>query len=197
MKKDIYIGLLTPWGVPLLEKTLQNWSDVDINKFMELHNFIVYSSMQETKGRYHFKLIRNNTYLALEEQIKKTNEVTNKLKNITLQGVWTDQKQHITLDGVFSTRSSFINMHNYIKDAEEEVLIINDSNSSNTVLHLTGITPYIILFFDKERKFKGASYSIQNGDGDFRINTSYRYILFVKHPHEINLDSVLYLNFRY
>ena len=47
MKKDIYIELLTPWGVPLIEKTLQNWSDVDINRFMELHRLRAYSSKAE------------------------------------------------------------------------------------------------------------------------------------------------------
>jgi hypothetical protein len=73
MKKDIYIELLTPWGVPLIEKTLQNWSDVDINRFMELHRLRVYSSKAESNGSYYFQLIRTSTYLALHEEIEKKN----------------------------------------------------------------------------------------------------------------------------
>jgi hypothetical protein len=93
MTKDIYMGLLSPWGKPLLEKTLENWSDVDINEFIEWHQFYVYSFKQESKGRYDFKLIRKNTYLALRDQIKKTNTEVNKLKNIALIGWWTNQQR--------------------------------------------------------------------------------------------------------
>ena len=195
MTKDIYIGLLTPWGKPLLEKTLQNWSDVDINEFMEWHQFYVYSSKQESKGRYDFKLIRKNTYLALRDQIKKTNTEVNKFKHITLIGWFTSQKQKLSLDHSFTVQTSFIDMQKYLKDQEEEILIINESNSQNTIIDLTGITPYIILFFDDLMRFTGASYSLQKGNATFRISTPFTYYLFVRHPHEINLEEVRFLSF--
>jgi len=193
MKKDIYIGLMTPWGIPLIEKTLKNWSDVDINDFMELHHFYVYSSKQETKGRYHFKLVRNNTYLALKDQIEKTNHEVGQQKTITLLGHWIGEEQQITLDASFTVNTSFVDMQKYLKDDEEEVLLINESASKQTIINLTGITPYILLFFDDELKFKGASYSIQHTNGDFRITTAHKYYLFVRVPYDINLDQVRYL----
>lgn len=195
MTKDIYIGLLTPWGKPLLEKTLQNWSDVDINEFMEWHQVYVYSSKQESKGRYDFKLIRKNTYLALRDQIKKINTEVNKLKNITLFGWFTYQQQKLSLYHSFTLKTSFIDMQKYLRDNEEEILIVNESESNNTIIDLTNITPYIILFFDDLLRFTGATYSLQNGNGVFRISTPFKYYLFVRHPHEINLEEVRVLSF--
>ena len=195
MTKDIYMGLLSPWGKPLLEKTLENWSDVDINEFIEWHQFYVYSSKQESKGRYDFKLIRKNTYLALRDQIKKTNTEVNKLKNITLIGWWTNQQQKISLDHSFTLDTPFIDMKKYLRDNEEEILIVNENTSKNTLIDLTHITPYIILFFDDLLRYTGSTYSLQNGNAPFRITTPFKYYLFVRHPHEINLEEVRFISF--
>ena len=195
MTKDIYMGLLSPWGKPLLEKTLENWSDVDINEFIEWHQFYVYSSKQESKGRYDFKLIRKNTYLALRDQIKKTNTEVNKLKNITLIGWWTNQQQKLSLDHSFTLDTPFIDMKKYLRDNEEEILIVNANTSKNTLIDLTHITPYIILFFDDLLRYTGSTYSLQNGNAPFRITTPFKYYLFVRHPHEINLEEVRFISF--
>lgn len=48
IKKDIIIGIITPWGVPLMSKKLENWSDVDINGFMSIH----YISVRTSKDNY-------------------------------------------------------------------------------------------------------------------------------------------------
>ena len=195
MTKDIYMGLLSPWGKPLLEKTLENWSDVDINEFIEWHQFYVYSSKQESKGRYDFKLIRKNTYLALRDQIKKTNTEVNKLKNITLIGWGTNQQQKLSLDHSFTLDTPFIDMKKYLRDNEEEILIVNENTSKNTLIDLTHITPYIILFFDDLLRYTGSTYSLQNGNAPFRITTPFKYYLFVRHPHEINLEEVRFISF--
>ena len=195
MTKDIYMGLLSPWGKPLLEKTLENWSDVDINEFIEWHQFYVYSSKQESKGRYDFKLIRKNTYLALRDQIKKTNTEVNKLRNITLIGWWTNQQQKLSLDHSFTLDTPFIDMKKYLRDNEEEILIVNENTSKNTLIDLTHITPYIILFFDDLLRYTGSTYSLQNGNAPFRITTPFKYYLFVRHPHEINLEEVRFISF--
>ena len=195
MTKDIYMGLLSPWGKPLLEKTLENWSDVDINEFIEWHQFYVYSSKQESKGRYDFKLIRKNTYLALRDQIKKTNTEVNKLKNITLIGWWTNQQRKLSLDHSFTLDTPFIDMKKYLRDNEEEILIVNENTSKNTLIDLTHITPYIILFFDDLLRYTGSTYSLQNGNAPFRITTPFKYYLFVRHPHEINLEEVRFISF--
>lgn len=48
IKKDIIIGIITPWGVSLMSKKLENWSDVDINGFMSIH----YISVRTSKDNY-------------------------------------------------------------------------------------------------------------------------------------------------
>ena len=190
MKKDIYIGLITPWGIPLVEKTLQNWSDVDINGFMELHRFLVYSSKEESRGRHYFKLVRASTYIALREEIEKMNIQVEKIKGITLIDHWSILQENIPLDFMIPIKRSFIDMQKYLYDNEDCVLVVNESESKNVIINLTGVSPYRILFFDKDSQFKGASFSIEEGLGEFRMTTSFKYLLFVKTNIAITLENL-------
>jgi hypothetical protein len=193
MKKDIYIGLLTPWGVPLIEKTLENWSDVDINKFMELHRLHIYSSKQESKGVYNFKIIRNSTYLSLKNEIEQMNMEVEKLRTIRLLGQFIHESQEILLDYAVILKNSFVDMQKYLTDDEEAVLIINESESPNKIINLTGVHPYIILYFDDDLNFKGTSYSLNSGKGEFRVTTQFKYYLFLKTPYQVNLLNIIKL----
>ncbi|EAQ42515.1 hypothetical protein [Polaribacter sp. MED152] len=190
MKKDIYIGLLTPWGVPLIEKTLENWSDVEINKFMELHRLHVYSSKQESKGVYNFNIIRNSTYLALENEIEQMNMKVEKLRTISLLGQFIHESQEVPIDYAVILKNSFIDMQKYLTDDEEAVLLINESESPNKIINLTGVCPYVILFFDEELNFRGVSYSKESGKGEFRITTQYKTLLFLRLPHQVKYDQI-------
>jgi hypothetical protein len=190
MKKDIYIGLLTPWGIPLFEKTLENWSDVDIDTFMELHLLHVCSSKQESKGGYNFRIIRNSTDLSLKSEIEKMNMEVQKLKSVTLLGQFVDESQIIPLDYAVVLKNSFVDMQKYLTNDEEAVLIINGSESANKVINLTGVYPYIILFFDNDLNFKAVTYSLESGKGEFRITTQYKTLLFLRHPNSINFNQI-------
>ncbi len=86
-------------------------------------------------------------------------------------------------------------MKKYLRDNEEEILIVNENTSKNTLIDLTHITPYIILFFDDLLRYTGSTYSLQNGNAPFRITTPFKYYLFVRHPHEINLEEVRFISF--
>ena len=57
IKKDIIIGIITPWGVSLMSKKLENWSDVDINDFMSIHYITVRTSKENYEKAYRFKII--------------------------------------------------------------------------------------------------------------------------------------------
>lgn len=57
IKKDIIIGIITPWGVSLISKKLENWSDVDINGFMSIHYITVRTSKENYEKAYRFKII--------------------------------------------------------------------------------------------------------------------------------------------
>ena len=56
-KKDIKIGIITPWGVDLVSKKLENWSDVDINGFMSIHYIAVRTSKENYQKAYRFKIV--------------------------------------------------------------------------------------------------------------------------------------------
>jgi hypothetical protein len=56
-KKDIKIGIITPWGVNLMYKKLENWADVDINGFMSLHYISVRTSKDKYEKAFRFKIV--------------------------------------------------------------------------------------------------------------------------------------------
>ena len=65
-KKDIQIGIITPWAVNLMYKKLENWADVDINRFMSLHYISVSTSKDKYGRAFRFKSVpidenENNT----------------------------------------------------------------------------------------------------------------------------------------
>ena len=55
--KDIQIGIITPWGVNLMCKKLENWADVDINGFMSLHYISVRTSKDMYQKAFKFKIV--------------------------------------------------------------------------------------------------------------------------------------------
>jgi hypothetical protein len=56
-KKDIQIGIITPWGVNLMYKKLENWADVVINGFMSLHYVSVSTSKDKYGKAFRFKIV--------------------------------------------------------------------------------------------------------------------------------------------
>ena len=60
----------------------------------------------------------------------------------------------------------------------------------NSVLDLTAITPYQLVFFDEIQKFTGASFSLGNPEQLFSIQTTARFILLVPFTEIINLQSL-------
>jgi hypothetical protein len=56
-KKDIQIRIITPWGVNLMYKKLENWADIDINRFMSLHYVSVRTSKDMYEKVYKFKIV--------------------------------------------------------------------------------------------------------------------------------------------
>jgi hypothetical protein len=52
-------------------------------------------------------------------------------------------------------------------------------NQLNTLLDLTNCAPYELWYFDEKEKFTGKSFSLQNGNAPFQIQTQARYIALV------------------
>ncbi len=83
--------------------------------------------------------------------------------------------------------SSFVDVANYL-DKESASTFIQFPHSRNSLLNVTEVSPYVLLFFDENREYKGASLSIKSGTGDRTIITQYKYVLFVRMPHGLKLN---------
>ena len=100
--------------MPLMTKVLENWSDVDINKFMDLHTMVVRASKDDFKTPYGFNIISyNNRQLERKEMKQKNIDHTEKL---TVQIVSRYSTKHITVEFIFTLKSSFIDVNKYIVD---------------------------------------------------------------------------------
>lgn len=56
IKKDLIIRIITPWGLSLMSKKLENLSDVDINGFMSIHYISVRTSKDNYKKAQRFEI---------------------------------------------------------------------------------------------------------------------------------------------
>jgi len=101
--------------------------------------------------------------------------------------------QKIFVNSIIKLDSSFVDMANHFNKEELGVLIQLEHNQTVAILNLTGVTPYVLLFFDDELYFKGASYSIKSGTGSFTIQTQYKNILFVRILHNLELNKIINL----
>ncbi|WP_297708043.1 hypothetical protein [uncultured Eudoraea sp.] len=103
--------------------------------------------------------------------------------------------QEVPINCIIELDSSFVDIANYVNEDELGVLIQFEHHQTITILNLTGVTPYVLLFFDDELYFKGASYSIKSGTGSFIIQTQYKNILLVRMPHNLKLSKIINLNY--
>lgn len=65
----------------------------------------------------------------------------------------------------------------------------------NTLLELSKVAPFVLLYFNAELEFTGASYSLNNSEGPFQISTQSKKILIVPFPIAFKLDDVIDLKF--
>lgn len=101
----------------------------------------------------------------------------------------------LTIDGLLSLDESFLDISNYL-GKDSLITLIHFKQQQISYLNLTKASPYVLLFFDENLMYQGATHSINNGQGSFYIQTQYRYILFLKIPHDIRLEEVIGLSLK-
>ena len=101
--------------------------------------------------------------------------------------------QKIFVNSIIKLDSSFVDMANHLNEEELGVLIQPEHNQTLAILNLTGVTSYVLLFFDDELHFKGSTESNKCGTGSFTIQTQYKNILFVRIPHNLELNKIINL----
>ena len=101
--------------------------------------------------------------------------------------------QKVSVNSIININSSFVDMSNHLNQDELGALVQFEHNQPITILNLTDVTPYTLIFFDDELCFKGASCSVKSGTGSFTIQTQYKNILFVRMPHNLKLNQIISL----
>jgi hypothetical protein len=102
-----------------------------------------------------------------------------------------DRMHYIYIDSIVDSDSDFVDVKSLTKGDKKALLIRSSHPKINTQLILTDVTSYVLIYFDKSLKFKGASYSVKNVDGSFAIQTQYKTILLVKLPLYFELKTII------
>ena len=136
--------------------------------------------------------IKDNVLISLSGKIVLEGENYTEIPYVSLH-LTNDHINHVYTDSIIESDSGFIDVKSYLKEDSKALLFRFSQDEMNTQLVLTNVTPYVILFFDNELYFKGASYSINVGSGSYTIQTQYKNILFVRMPHDLQLNEIISL----
>ena len=93
---------------------------------------------------------------------------------------------------VKTTSHTFVKVHE-LQDGTAPLFLEINHQQLLTFLELSEVSPFVLLYFDEELQFTGASYSINSGNGSFGIKTQFKRILFLIHPINFKLEEVLLL----
>lgn len=134
--------------------------------------------------------VEDKIIIGLSGKIRQTQNSYSHLEKVSLI-YKEDTVQDIYLDSVIETETDFEDLSKVFDNHAEAVLLRVNHNQRLTTLNLTDISPYILLFFDDELLFQGASYAIQNTSGAYSLKTEYRTILLIRTDLKINLKDLL------
>ena len=115
--------------------------------------------------------------------MKKTLQITMKNKgSVTIEA--TVKKTNDTFIKVFELQETTSPLFLEIKNQQ----IIS-------LLELCKVSPYVLLYFDEELNFSGASYSLNGNESSFGISTEAKKILLLHYPISFQLKEVFCLTF--
>lgn len=97
----------------------------------------------------------------------------------------------IKIDRVLNYTTDFVNLSEQFNTKDKIVLLKIQHHKTITILNLTGITPYMVLYFDEDLWFTGAAFAVQSTSGSFSINTEYKNILFCNIDLKIEVKNLL------
>jgi hypothetical protein len=117
------------------------------------------------------------------------------MKTVSINSIEDDiqASKNVPIHAIITLDSAFVDMKTYLNNNQLGVLLQLQHNQPTTTLHLTDITPYVLLYFDEASNYKGAANSIKSGTGSFTIQTPYKTILFVRLPHDLKLNTMINL----
>lgn len=81
-------------------------------------------------------------------------------------------------------------VHNYGIINNQSYFLSVKHQQLNTILDLTGITAYQLIYFDENQNFSGASFSLGSQNHLFSIQTTAKHILMIPFEERINLEKL-------
>ena len=90
---------------------------------------------------------------------------------------------------VTKTNDTFLKVHE-LHDVFSNLYLEIEHCLINTVLDLSKVSPYLLLYFDDDLQFRGAVYSLDVSNSSFCVSTIYKKILFMHYPIDFQLEDV-------
>jgi hypothetical protein len=113
------------------------------------------------------------------------------MKNV-MQITFKDQSSIKFETLVKKTSDTFLKVHK-LQEGENPLFLEIEHKLLNTLIELSEVTPYVLLYFDDKEKFNGASFSLNASKSPFSISTQVKKILFLKYPISFQLEDVFSL----
>lgn len=116
------------------------------------------------------------------------------MKNV-MQITFKDQSSIKFETMVKKTMDNFLKVHELQID-ETPLFLEIEHHQINTMLELTKVYPYVLLYFDEIEGvilFKGAAFNLNNSDKPFAISTQFKKILLLHFPISFKLEEVAHL----
>lgn len=93
---------------------------------------------------------------------------------------------------VKKTTNIFVNVHE-LQVGLSPLFLVIDHNKINSVLELSKVAPFAVLYFDDDLQFAGAAYSLDGSERSFGTGTAYKKILLLHYPIPFDLAAVSHL----
>lgn len=93
---------------------------------------------------------------------------------------------------VKKTNDTFIKVHE-LKEGVSPLFLEINHQQVNTLLELSKVSPFVLLYFDDNLQFTGASYSLNGFENPFGISTQAKKILLLHYPISFQLEEVSHL----
>ena len=100
-------------------------------------------------------------------------------------------KSVITIDAIVKTiQDTTIKVHELLEQGNPPLFLSVEHKQLNTLLELSKVTPFVLLYFDKDNLFTGAAYSLNTTQSPFSIQTQSKKILLLPFPLNFTLNEV-------
>ena len=90
---------------------------------------------------------------------------------------------------VKKTNDTFVKVYD-LQDGTSQLFLEIEHQQINTVLELSKVSPFVLLYFDEDLQFTGAAFSLNGSISSFCVATLYKKVLLLHYPIDFILEDV-------